>query len=68
MEEEMEYLQKNETWGNYLRVRRQLGANGYLQRKTDFLTSMMPATRQGWWLKVTLGRKELTTMRYFLQL
>ena len=51
---------------NYLRVRR--GENGFLQRNKDFLTSMMSATRQGWWLKAMLMKKEMTKMRYFLQL
>ena len=69
-EEEIQSLKKNKTWklANYQKVRRQLGANGYLQRKKNFLIKKIFATRQDWLLKALLGGKKLIVMRYFLQL
>ena len=70
MDEEMQSLQKNKTWkmAQLPKGKEAIGANGYTQRKKDFLTKVMFATKQDWWQKATLRRKELTTMRYFLQL
>ena len=44
MEEEKQSLQKNEI-AQLPKGKKAIGANGYLQRKKDFLTSMMFATR-----------------------
>ena len=55
-------------WSIFRRARKQLGANGYLQRKKDFLTKKMSATKQDWWPKDMLKRREFIIMRCFLQL
>lgn len=50
MSEEMKSLRKNQTWEltNSQKGRRQLDANGCMQRKKDFLAKMMFATKQDW--------------------
>ena len=49
MEEEMQFLKKNKTWKltQLPKGKKQLGANGYLKRKKNFLIKKMFATRQG---------------------
>ena len=55
-------------WLIFRRERKKLGENGYLQRKKDFLTKKMFATKQDWWTKDMVKRRELIIMRCFLQL
>ena len=67
MDDEMQSIQKKSTLGVDLTTKkqiRQLGANGYLQRKKNFL--IRSTLKQDWWQKVTLKIKELITMRCFL--
>ena len=67
MDEEMQSLHQNHSW-RFANLPEGNKAIGYLQRKRDFITKKMFATKQDWWTKDMLKRRELIIMRYFFQL
>ena len=69
-DEEMQSLHQNHTWRlvNLPEGKKAIGCKWVFVKKEGFLTKKMFATKQDWWPKDILKRRELNIMRYFLKM